>query len=508
MKYIDRQAALALAALLVLVAAVGALPLLLARSETPSTAAGLVPADALAYVRVGTDPESEEDRRLAATVLRLPGSTRVRDRLLAALAPAGGVDLRRDVRPWLGDEAAVALLPTGGGRFGSAVLATVERRPAAEALLQRAGAERAGVRYRGIVVRRFGTGAAAFVEDYLVAGPEPAVRAVIDTAEGSRSSLGESEAFEAALAETPEDAPLQAYASPTGVRGLGRAQPGVIGVLAGLLDHPRLRAAGLSGRTDGARVKLSARRVGAGGASYAPVLLARAPGDAVAYAGAPSAAALAALLGRLGAGPALARLRSALPESAGVDLDRDLLGPLRGEAAFWATPGGAAPVLTLAARTRDPRRTRDALARLQGPVSTLLAGDPQGAAAFESADLAGLQGFTLPATPLFAPTYAVTEDTLILSTAPAGLEGFARRQGRRLPAVPTFKSAIPEVPAKVEAVGFLDPRRLLALAEQSGLTDGPLSGEARDDLRRVRAAGAVVQRKETDTTAELIFEIP
>jgi hypothetical protein len=68
---------------------------------------------------------------------------------------------------------------------------------------------------------------------------------------------------------------------------------------------------------------------------------------------------------------------------------------------------------------------------------------------------------------------------------------------------------MPEQGAEVEALGFLDPRALLALGERTGLP-APGSPAVRDDLRRIRAAGAVVEEdadKPTDTTAELFLEI-
>ena len=56
------------------------------------------------------------------------------------------------------------------------------------------------------------------------------------------------------------------------------------------------------------------------------------------------------------------------------------------------------------------------------------------------------------------------------------------------------------VPPRIESLGFFDVRQLLTLGEQTGLTA--------EDLRPVRAASAVIQREEDDTTAELFFEIP
>ena len=65
---------------------------------------------------------------------------------------------------------------------------------------------------------------------------------------------------------------------------------------------------------------------------------------------------------------------------------------------------------------------------------------------------------------------------------------------------PAFRAAIPSIPTGIESLGFFDVRQLLALGEQTGLTA--------EDLRPVRAASAVIQREEDDTTAEFFFEIP
>src|SRR6476620_4684611 len=128
-------------------------------------------------MRLDTDPDSAAARQLARLAPRIPFYARARDAALRAVSTApGAFDLERDVRPWLGDEAAAALVDLGGGRFGSLVLASVRDEPRAEALLQRVAGAQPGVRYGSTVVRRFGGGnAAAFVHGFLVAGPELAV---------------------------------------------------------------------------------------------------------------------------------------------------------------------------------------------------------------------------------------------------------------------------------------------------------------------------------------------
>jgi len=198
------------------------------------------------------------------------------------------------------------------------------------------------------------------------------------------------------------------------------------------------------------------------------------------------------------------RLREALPQAAGLELD-DVLEPLSGEAALTVAAGDDAPVLTLAARTRDEARTRDAMARLQGPVADRLAGG----APFSQREVAGAPAFSLTATPRLQPTYAVSGGTLVASTDPSGLRQLgAARTG--LDQDSTFEQVFPDEDARVEALGFVDPRQLLALGERTGL-QGLGSPALRDDLRRIHKAAAVVREDAghpSDTTAELFLEIP
>jgi hypothetical protein len=137
-------------------------------------------------------------------------------------------------------------------------------------------------------------------------------------------------------------------------------------------------------------------------------------------------------------------------------------------------------------------------------VSARLGGGP-----FEQRELRGGDAFTLQVTPELAPSYSVTKDAVVASTASSGLE---QLRPARTPATgaSALEDLMPEEGQKVEALGFLDPRQLLALGERTGLRAFG-SPAARDDLGRIRAAGLVVKEdvnQPTDTTAELFLEIP
>ena len=194
-------------------------------------------------------------------------------------------------------------------------------------------------------------------------------------------------------------------------------------------------------------------------------------------------------------------VRTALPGLAGVDLDRDVLGPLGHEAAVTVTARGATPVITLTAETDDPALTREALARLQEPLTDQFAPQSPGFRSVEG------DAFSLPVTPQLEPSYAVAGNILIASTHSSGLA--QRTLARRgLAQELTLRGVSEEAGGRIEALAFADLRQLLALGERTGLTVGPGFPATRDDLRQVRAAGAVVRREESDSTVELFLEIP
>jgi Protein of unknown function (DUF3352) len=424
--------------------------LLVGGDDPEAGVAGLAPSDSALFVRAQNRDEVWD------MIERFPS--------LAAL------DLEQDVRPWLGDELGLAVPAAGGDPL---LIAHVADRAAAE-------------RY----ARRFE--ASAFVDDYLVVGLRT-----------SGPSLADSRVYQRA-AEL-ERAPVELYAPAAGVRRLLEAAPAVVQAVAGFADGPHFEGLAARVRPEEGGIRIDARVLRAPGApppqEFAPALLGRAPATAAAFLQAPGADALIALLERGGLDQTVAAVRAALPDLAGLELDRDILGPLATEAAVTLTAEGATPVFTLTARSDDPARTREALARLQEPLADQLTGD---AGAFRSLDP---DAFTLPVTPQLAPSYALDGNVLIASTHESGLaqRTLARRGLAQELAV---RAVSDQAGGRIEALAFADLRQLLALGERTGLSLGPGFPVVRDDLEQVRAAGAVIRREESDSTAELFLEIP
>lgn len=242
------RARLALAAvLLAVVAGVAvAVAAISGPSEPPPAtgAAAVVPADALAYVHLSTDGSRPAVKRALALAAHFPDLPLLAERLasrLRVIAPGGALSFAAGVRPWLGKEAAIALLNTTASTAATLVVLDVAHTAEAHAFLARAGIARAGA-YRGVVLFGAPTGTElAFVSHYLVVGQDASVRAAIDVTNGRAPSLAANQAYQRAAATEPYGRVLDAYASAVGVRRLLIDRGGLLGGSACCCTTPRCR---------------------------------------------------------------------------------------------------------------------------------------------------------------------------------------------------------------------------------------------------------------------------
>jgi hypothetical protein len=179
-------------------------------------AAALAPADTIAYANVYLQPSTAQQMRLGALIGRLPGfedASRLDekiDEVAQNLLGSAGIDYRGDVRPWLGNQASIALLPANGGGEPSpiAFLAVTDPDSAEAALSHTAaqqGSEVTTKDHQGIVLSVADGSAWAFVDELLVISPSAdAVETSIDVSRGDPSLAG-SVGFGEAMAELPSD---------------------------------------------------------------------------------------------------------------------------------------------------------------------------------------------------------------------------------------------------------------------------------------------------------------
>ncbi len=522
--FIRRRLALAGGVLALIVAAAVVLVTSGSGPVPPATgAATIVPADALGYVSLSTDPARpavSAARKLAARFPDWPLlRTAALNRLGALVGAGGAADFATGVRPWLGKEAALALIPGPNGTTQSLVVLDVARRARAQAFVRSAGASPAGS-YHGSRLLAYRSGSElAFVGHYLVAGSDAGVRAALDAARGRAPALAHSAAYQRAAAGEPADRVLDAYLPAPGVRRLLASRAGVAGAIGLLLDGPGVtgNAISLSPTPSGARVivhrVLSSAAKSA--SAFTPTLQSVLPtGSSLMLdvngldRAAPNLLAALATGGIAGnVGPLLHRVGTAL-STEGVSL-RNVVSLFHGETAV-AIARGRTPALLIVARVRNQAAARTELAALEGPVTALFS--PAGSAGGQVPELAdhdvgGATVHEVGLGPGLQLDYAVTGGLVIVSTSVAAIDEVAQRS-RSLAADAAYKATLPDQPQRLTSLVFLDLSRLLQLAEQTGLTSGTRTTELLPDLSKIRAIGLSSTSVKRDTTTELNLEIP
>jgi len=516
-----RRRRLAVLAALLLLAVVVAVSLArgLPGGAPPDDSAGLAPADSLVYLHVSTDGDRGATERALEVARRFTAFDRVERLVLRRLSTRRqALDYGRDLDPWLGDEAAFVLVNTTGTVAGSLIVLDVTDEGEAKAFLRRTAGPAGRTTYRGVEILRYGPVSAAFVQGQMIIGQEAELRRSIETGEGDRPSLADSDAYRDAISGLPEDRVADAYASADGVRRLLEPQPGVLGAIGALVDRPGLRVAalGLSAQDEEARVTVrSLLRRPDRTRSFTPELAADVPEGAIAYLGATGIdRAAARLLGLAQAGGAatggldqlLRRAAADLGRRAGVDLQRDVLSLFRREVAVTVLPSLPAPLLAVIARTPDERRTARVLARLRGPLARLLT-PAGGRPSVRERVVDGTRVSQIHIGPGVELDSAVFDGKLVVATSIEAI-----RQIKAAPESirdkPDFEQTLGSAPDEVTSLVFLDFRQLLTLGERTGLGDDRSYLAVREDLQRIRAVGAATSAEDDETTAEITLSIP
>jgi len=407
---------------------------LLIFSAATDRAAALAPATSAVYVNVYLQPSTGQQMNLAGLIGRLPGfadeaslDEKV-DQVVENLLGDTGIDYRTQVKPWLGDQVAIAAWPKADDptQAETAILIGVSDRELAEAaaadLAEQSGTTFETETYQDVDLHVADGGSYAFVDDMLAVGSTvEAVRTVVDVA-GGAASLADRADFVAAMDRLPADHLASAFADLTTVAdATGMEQP---------LDNYTTASAALIAEEDGLRIS--------GSAPFDTGSAAPSARDRFALGSEPSSLpdwmpedtiAEAVVFGlrqtledaeaAIGATPegeqvtsTLDSLRAIAAFGLGVDLDADVL-PLFDREVGIAITGfdGDLPSGQLLLRPDDPDAAADAVGRIADRLSTI-----GGSRSTEDHDGIEITVLSIPDTVDVA--YAVTDGILILGFSP------------------------------------------------------------------------------------------
>ena len=409
--------------------------------------ASLAPADALVYATVTTDEGSDQWKKAASFLERIPGAQDGFSGSVGLALDQQGIDWTNDVRPALGPELVVVataanepivlVQPDDEQKLDQLVAksdTTVVRGTVDgwQALAQSRAALDA---YRSALAKGTLEGVDAFTQGFAVLPSEALARVWVDTARLSKE-LGQ------LVEQASSDVDL-------GLDWL---------------------AAAISAEDDGARLTLGMRTPGGADTRYEPVLFRRVPADAVA---ALSFGGTQGVLDRVRGNVDLDKVSGTIEELTGVSLN-GLVDALSGEGALYVRNGeGKVPEVTLVLRPPDPSKTWETVDRL---ARTLAEQAGTTVTVRTENGLEVRRVASLEATVSYA---RLPDDTIIATTGVDGIRTFLA-DGPKLVDSEAYKRAADAVDMGERTRGFvyLDVDGVLPLAEQSGGAVPPDAQEA------------------------------
>jgi len=490
----------------------------------------LVPDDALAYVHLNLDRDGDQLEAAQSVASRVPTlAQQAIGRLASALPGPNGasLDFRRDVEPWLGGEAALAILPAGGRVAQEVQLLRVgdegDARKFASSIAS--GKPRASS-YRGVEIQVDRRGlATAIVGGFLAIGTRGGVREVIDAQSGAdhTGSLADDRLAAEARDALPDDRLADLYLSKDGTSRLVADPSSPLATLAAVVNPGASRgvAAALVASDQGLELDirsiLDPGRVPAHPGffsvfpSFEPELAASLPPDSLGYLGiGDPGRAIGSLLGQAsasepGLAAALGGVAKGVKALEGVGLERQLAPALGGEAAFALAPsprgGSRTPILIFVGSGIDEELATKALVRLQGPVAKAL-GSSRRAPAFSRQRVGGVTVHSLRLSSTLDLSYAIVDQALVIATDPAGVRALSPG-GPGLDDADPFREATAGLPSEVSTLGYLDLGGLIAIAERAGLAGDPAYETFAPEIRRLRALGLSVQASSHELSTDI-----
>lgn len=465
------------------------------KTDETARAAGITPANALGFLSVNLSPSIEQKRSLLSIARRFPDArTKVKDEfddtvdgILADILEDSGLEYTTDVKPWLGNEVAVAVLPPGGADEPLfVVMVQTEDEAKARAAIEK--------------VTKAGefTGAYAVVDDFVVISDQPdeeddapALELIAAQAEKDDGGLAKSAEFNDVADELAGDRLVLGWIDVQEAVKVADDLGAFDG--AGLLDafkdakavafdvHAEERAvvfqgvAQASGEDTGLEPKLTA--------SLPATTLAAATLFKI------DSAATQALESFFGGSreEAIAQIE----QITGLDLEEDIFSWMGGEVVLVAgkvRSGQPFPDFALVAEPTDKTKAEAGVAKVRQVL-----GD-QGFE-LEEREVAGATAYVVPGEflPGIQPAMALFEDRFVLANSPQYLGDLAKAASPGLGATDAYESVVDDGKTTSQFVILIDPVReaLENLFLADGETDrSEYDSEVRPNLVPLSAFGA------------------
>lgn len=471
------------------------------KTDETVRAAGITPETALAFFSVNLDPAVEQQRNLLSVLRRFPDARQEvrddfdesKDRLLADLFREGGLDYNEDVKPWLGNEVAVAVLPPGEGSDEPLVPLFVESEDddAARDALEKS--------------RRSGDfeGKFRFVENFVVISNQEQEETLDDRvlnlvereAREEGGGLAESEAFTGVVDKLRGDRLLLGWVDGERIVDLlddaGVLPPGL--ELARSFQGGGKVAFDLHAQRSALVLEGAAEATGQSTGGD-PKLTESLPGDTLAALtafnlaqGARQALELAAGMG--GEDPA-----ALFREATGLDLQADVLSWMQGEFVFVAGPprsGQQFPDVAAVIEPSDRARAEAAMTKIRDSLAQ------RAQIRLQQRDIAGSTAFVFPQAiaPGVQPAMALFPDRFVLASSPAYLEALARAASPRFDESPVYDSVLGE--GSSDATSFqivLDIDPIREAIENAVPSDPDYDSEVKPNLEPLDGFGIFARR--------------
>jgi hypothetical protein len=447
--------------------------------EKKETAAELAPARSLVYVQAKLHPGGDQAKAIDALVGKFPGAGPPGNRVERLVARAfersdSKLSYERDVKPWLGEEAAFFASGLSGGdvRAAAALVQTDDEQAAVDAVKKGSDQQGRELEYEGKAYRRFDddTVAGAF-DGFLVVGNEEGFKAAVDASKGD--SLDGEDAFEDALDDAPDDSLATIFVnSPQLARSLPGGQ---LGPFRRLLRDPY--TASVTADDDG--VQVDSRLPGSLSAAFGPFLgegtdlLTDLPGDSWVAIGQPDLGKTLSGYIDLVAQSVGGRevIEQQLKASSGLDLQRDVLDWMGDFGLFVrgttrSSLGGA-----LVIESKDPATSARTLRRL-GTLArreSATGGSQAGPLALPG----GGTGFTVRNDELPQPIHVFQRGDRVVVAYGGAAAREAARPSSTLGDAPGFASAAKALGSDFAVSTFVAVGPILKLAENLGAGSDP-----------------------------------